>query len=73
MILKYPMMGWKFFCDATLNNLREKMMQSKTVLTELETVKSADIQKPWAMEEFEDLLKPPFQSTKKKHLLEHIF
>ena len=50
MILKYPMMGWKFFYDATLNNLREKMMQSKTVLTELETVKSPDTQKPWSME-----------------------
>ena len=58
MILKYPMMGWKFFYDATLNNfLREKMMQSKTVLTELETVNSSDTQKPWTMEEFEDLLK----------------
>ena len=51
------MTGWKFFYDATLNNLREKMMQSKTVLTELETVKSPDTQKPWSMEKFEDLLK----------------
>ena len=32
-------------------------MQSKTVLTELETVNSPDTQKPWTMEEFEDLLK----------------
>ena len=37
------------------------MMQSKTVLTELETVKSPDTPKPWTMEEFEDLLKQRYE------------
>ena len=39
------------------------MMQSKTVLTELETVNSSDTQKPWTMEEFEDLLKQKVRAT----------
>ena len=38
-------------------------MQSKTVLTELETVKSLDTQKPWRMEKIEEIFRHSILSS----------